>query len=154
MFLKKMTPNYLEKETFLAIMRKKKLTQNLYLKLRNIPPFFYQVIEIVVDCIRNKFQPKNLIETLQATGILLLKALPEEDFGHELQQMSSFFSNDLHKFKLETQSYFCKVIYALPVLIHTSCLRQLMCIGNFTMASVTNSVYSRFKNCHSVSRSK
>ena len=36
-------------------------------------------------------------------AILLLKVLPEEDFDHELQQMSSFFSNDLHKFKLETQ---------------------------------------------------
>ena len=35
--------------------------------------------------------------------ILLLKALCEEYFGHELQQMSSFFSSDLHKFKLETQ---------------------------------------------------
>ena len=35
--------------------------------------------------------------------ILLLKALPDEDFDHELQQTSSFFSRDLHKFKLETQ---------------------------------------------------
>ena len=35
--------------------------------------------------------------------ILLLKALREEGFGHELQQMSSFFSSDLHKFKLGTQ---------------------------------------------------
>ena len=35
--------------------------------------------------------------------ILLLKALRDEDFDHELQQMSSFFSSDLHKFKLETQ---------------------------------------------------
>ena len=35
--------------------------------------------------------------------ILLLKALRAEDFGHELQQMSSFFSSDLHKFKLGTQ---------------------------------------------------
>ena len=33
--------------------------------------------------------------------ILLLKALREEKFGHEAQQMSSFFSSDLHK--LETQ---------------------------------------------------
>ena len=30
---------------------------------------------------------------------LLLKALREEGFGHEFQQMSSFFSSDLHKFK-------------------------------------------------------
>ena len=33
--------------------------------------------------------------------ILLLKTL--RDFNHELQQMSSFFSSDLHKFELETQ---------------------------------------------------
>ena len=36
-------------------------------------------------------------------AILLLKALRDKDFDHELQQMSSFFSSDLHKFKLETQ---------------------------------------------------
>ena len=36
-------------------------------------------------------------------AILLLKALRDEDFDHELQQMSSFFSSDLHKFKLKTQ---------------------------------------------------
>ena len=35
--------------------------------------------------------------------ILLLKVLCDEDFDHELQKMSSFFSTDLHKFKLETQ---------------------------------------------------
>ena len=35
--------------------------------------------------------------------ILLLEALRDEDFDHELQQMSSFFNSDLHKFKLETQ---------------------------------------------------
>ena len=35
--------------------------------------------------------------------ILLLKALRDENFDHELQQMSSFFNSDLHKFKLETQ---------------------------------------------------
>ena len=35
--------------------------------------------------------------------ILLLKAFRDKDFDHELQQMSSFFSSDLHKFKLETQ---------------------------------------------------
>ena len=34
--------------------------------------------------------------------MLLLNAFLE-DFGHELQQMFSIFSNDLHKFKLETQ---------------------------------------------------
>ena len=35
--------------------------------------------------------------------ILLLKAFRDKDFDHELQQMSSLFSSDLHKFKLETQ---------------------------------------------------
>ena len=36
-------------------------------------------------------------------AILILKALLDEDFDQELQQISSFFSNDLHKFKLEIQ---------------------------------------------------
>ena len=36
-------------------------------------------------------------------AILLLKALRDEDSDHELQQVSSFFSSDLYKFKLETQ---------------------------------------------------
>ena len=36
-------------------------------------------------------------------NMLLLKAFLEDGFGHELQQMSSCFSSDLHKFKLETQ---------------------------------------------------
>ena len=36
-------------------------------------------------------------------GILLLKALREEDFGHKLQQIPLFFSSNLDKFKLETQ---------------------------------------------------
>ena len=35
--------------------------------------------------------------------ILLLKALRDNDFDHELQHMSLFFSSDLYKFKLETQ---------------------------------------------------
>ena len=35
--------------------------------------------------------------------ILLLKALHDEDFDHELQQMPSFFSSDLHELKLESQ---------------------------------------------------
>ena len=32
-----------------------------------------------------------------------MEVLRDEDFDHKLQQMSSFFSSDLHKFKLETQ---------------------------------------------------
>ena len=43
------------------------------------------------------------METLQKMEILLLKALHDEDFDHELQQMYSFFSSDLHKLKLGTQ---------------------------------------------------
>ena len=65
--------------------------------------FFYQAIEIVVNCILNRFQQKDHIETLQKMEILLLKALRDEDFDHEFQQMSSFFSSDLHKFKFESQ---------------------------------------------------
>ena len=64
---------------------------------------FYQTIDMVVNCIRDRFQQKDYIETLQTMEILPLKALREEDFGHELQQMSSFFSSDLDKFELETQ---------------------------------------------------
>ena len=84
-------------------MRKKKLLWNLYLKLKNTTAIFYQAIEIVVNCISNRFRQNDLIETLQTFEILLLKALRAEDFGHELQQMSSFSSNDLHEFKLKTQ---------------------------------------------------
>ena len=65
--------------------------------------FFYQAIEIVVNCILNRFQQKDHIETLQKMEILLLKALRDEDFDHKLQQISSFFSSELHEFKLETQ---------------------------------------------------
>ena len=42
--------------------------------------------------------------------ILLLKALRDEDFDHELQQMSSFFSSNLYKFKLESQMKILTVI--------------------------------------------
>ena len=84
-------------------MRKKKLLQNLYLKLRNSTSFFYQAIEIVVDCILNRFKQKDHIDTLQKMAILLLKTLVDEDFDHELRQIFQFFSSELHKFKLETQ---------------------------------------------------
>ena len=40
-FLEKMSPNYLEKEKFQVIMRKEKLLQNLYLKLRNNTANFF-----------------------------------------------------------------------------------------------------------------
>ena len=58
---------------------------------------------MVVNCILNRFQQKDYIEYLQRMKIMLLKALREEDFDDERQQMSSFFSNDLDKFKLEAQ---------------------------------------------------
>ena len=74
----------------------------MFLKLRNTTTTFSLSIEIVVNCIRNRFQQKNLTETLQTTEILLLKAL-HEDFCHALQEMSSFFMSDRHRFKLETQ---------------------------------------------------
>ena len=47
---------------------------------------------MVVNCIRNRLQQKDNNETLQKMEMLLLKALHEEDFGHELQQMTSFLS--------------------------------------------------------------
>ena len=52
-------------------MRKEKLLLNLYLQLRSTTTKFLS-------------QQKYYIETLQAMEILLLKALREEDFGHEL----------------------------------------------------------------------
>ena len=81
-----MTPNYL----------KRKVSGQYYCQI------FHQAIDMVVNFIRNRFQQKD-IKTLQTKEILLLKALSEEGFGHELQQMSSFLSSDLDKFKLETQ---------------------------------------------------
>ena len=44
---------------------------------------FYQAIDIVVNCIRDKFHRKDYMENL------LLKMLREEDFGLGLQQISS-----------------------------------------------------------------
>ena len=41
---------------------------------------------MVVKCIRNRFQQKDLVETLRTMEILLLKALRGECLGHELQQ--------------------------------------------------------------------
>ena len=103
-FLGNMTPNYLEKEKFWVITKKKKLLLNLYLKIEDYYlHFFYQAIEIVINCILNRFQQEHHIDTLQKIVILLLQALRDEDFDHELQQMSSFFISDLHKSKLKTQ---------------------------------------------------
>ena len=58
---------------------------------------------MVVNFIRDRFQQKDNFETLQTKEMLLLKALSEEDFGHELQQISLFFNSGLDKFKLETE---------------------------------------------------
>ena len=58
----------------------------MYPKLRNTTSIFYQATEIVVNRILNRFQQEGHIETLQKMAILLLKALRDEDFGHELQQ--------------------------------------------------------------------
>ena len=79
MFLKKMTPNYPEKEKFRVIMMKKKLLWNFVKSWGILPPFFYQAIEIVLNYIRNRFQQKDHIETLQKMEIRLLKALRNED---------------------------------------------------------------------------
>ena len=65
--------------------------------------FFYQTINMVANCVHDRFQQKDYIETFKTMENLLSKALREEDFGLELQQISSFFGSDLDKFKLETQ---------------------------------------------------
>ena len=88
MFLKKMTTNYLEKEKF----------QVSHYEQEEAPAeivstsFFYQAIEIVVNCIRIRFPQKDHIESLQKMEILLLKALRDEDFDHELQQVSLYLN--------------------------------------------------------------
>ena len=45
----------------------------------------------MVNYIHNSFQQKYHTEILQ---------LREEDFGHELQQMFSFFGSDVHEIKI------------------------------------------------------
>ena len=46
-FLKKMTSSYLEKEKFWVIMKKEKLLQTLYLKLRNTATIFLEATDII-----------------------------------------------------------------------------------------------------------
>ena len=65
-------------------MRKKKLLQNLYLKLKNTAAIFYQAIDMVVNCIYSRFREKDFIETLQAMGLLFLKPLREEDVNSKI----------------------------------------------------------------------
>ena len=60
----------------------------MYLQLRNTTVKFYiKQFDIVVNCIRDRFQQKDYIETLQTMEMLLLKVFREEDFGHEIQQI-------------------------------------------------------------------
>ena len=60
----------------------------MYLQLRNTTVKFYiKQFDIVINCIRDRFQQKDYIETLQTMEMLLLKVFREEDFGHELQQI-------------------------------------------------------------------
>ena len=47
---------------------------------------------MVVNCIRDRFQKRDYIETLQTIKMLLLKALREDSFGHKLPQISSFLA--------------------------------------------------------------
>ena len=47
---------------------------------------------MVVGCIRDESQQKDYIKTLHAIEIFILTALREEDFGRELQQISSFLA--------------------------------------------------------------
>ena len=61
--------------------------------------------------------------------MLLLNALCEENFGHELQQMSSFFSSDLHKVKLGTQ---------LKILTHIFYEKQVKTKDAITIISSLN----------------
>ena len=91
--------------------------------------FFYQANEIAVKCIRNRFQQKDHIETLQKMATLLLKAFRDEDFDHEPQQRSSSFSSDLYKFKLQTQ---------LKTLIHIVDEKQIAIKDAITIVSSLN----------------
>ena len=85
-------------------MKKEKILQNLHLKLRKTAAnFFIKQLTWLSTVFVIGFSRTNYIETLQTMGILLLKALREEDFGHKLQQIPLFFSSNLDKFKLETQ---------------------------------------------------
>ena len=99
-----MTRNYLEKEKIQVIYEEGKAPVEFVSKVEEYYcQFFYQAIDMVVNCICNRFQQKNYIKTLQPIEMLLLKAFREENFGHELQQISSFSSSDLHEYKLVTQ---------------------------------------------------
>ena len=76
----------------------------MFLLLRNTTVKFYiKQFDMVINSIRDRFQQKDYIETLQTVEMPLLKVFCEEDFGPELQQISLFLSSDLDKFELEAQ---------------------------------------------------
>ena len=39
---------------------------------------------MAITCIRNRFQQKDYIQTIQTVEVLLLKELREEDLGHKV----------------------------------------------------------------------
>ena len=88
MFLKKMTTNYLEKKKFQVSHYEQEEAPTEIVSTS----FFYQAIEIVVNCIRIRFPQKDHIESLQKMEMLLLKALRDEDFDHKLQQVSLYLN--------------------------------------------------------------
>ena len=50
---------------------------------------------MVTNCIRDRFQQKDYVETFQTMeNLKSLKALREEDFGLELKQIFSLFGSD------------------------------------------------------------
>ena len=56
---------------------------------------FYQATDMVTNCIRDRFQQKDYVETFQTMeNLKSLKALREEDFGLELKQIFSLFGSD------------------------------------------------------------
>ena len=65
--------------------------------------FYIKQLICFFNCIRDRFQQNHYIETLQTMERRLVKVLREEDLSHKLQQISSFYSSDLNKLKLETQ---------------------------------------------------
>ena len=68
-----MSQSHLKKEKFRVILRKEKLLEILYLQLMQLRSTTTKFLS----------QQKYYTETLQAMQ-MLLKALREEDFGHEL----------------------------------------------------------------------
>ena len=89
MFFKKNGPKLIKKRKVSSHYEERAFVSKVQEYYRH---FFYQAIDMVVNCIRNRFQQKEYIETLQTMEILLLKALCDVGFGRELQQMPSFIT--------------------------------------------------------------